>query len=67
MANIAVNLWGHDLLQQWNTQINIPEVPGTQNSEKDIIKYYTQRSPAIKAVQEHNANSKYLEVQQPYL
>ena len=24
IANIAVNLWGHDLLQQWNIQINIP-------------------------------------------
>ena len=27
VANIAVNLWGHDLLQQWNTQINISVSP----------------------------------------
>ena len=24
VANIAINLWGQDLLQQWNTEINIP-------------------------------------------
>ena len=37
VANIAVNLWGHDLLQQWNIQINIPAVPKTHVSGKDII------------------------------
>ena len=47
VANIAVNLWGHDLLQQWNTQINIPAVPEAYNSGRDIIRYYTQSSPAI--------------------
>ena len=61
MANIAVNLWGCDLLQQWNTQINIPEIPGTHNSGKDIIRHYTHRSPAIQAVQEYKASSKPLE------
>ena len=59
---VAVNLWGHDLLQQWNTQINIPAVQGTPNSGKCIIRYYTQRSPAIQAVQEHKGTSKPLEV-----
>ncbi|KAL1770787.1 protease, partial [Sigmodon hispidus] len=32
MANIAVNLWGRDLLQQWNTQIKIP--PGLHTSQR---------------------------------
>ena len=50
VANIAVNLWGHDLLQQWNTQVNIPAIPKTHVSGKDIIRYYKQRSPAIQAV-----------------
>ena len=62
MANIAVNLWGCDLLQQWNNQVNILAVPGTHNSGKNIIRYYTQRSLAIQAVQEHKATSKPLEV-----
>ena len=62
VADIAINLWGHDLLQQWNTQISIPAVPGTHNSGKDIIRYYEQRSPAIQTVQEHKATSKPLKV-----
>ena len=67
VANIAVNLWVCDLLQQWNTQISIPAFPGTHTSGKDIIRYYTQRSPANQAVQEYKATSKPLEVPQPYL
>ena len=62
MVNITVNLWSHDLLQQWNTQINIPAVSETHNSVKDIIRYYTQWSPAIQAIQEHKATSKPFEV-----
>ena len=27
IANIAVNLWGREVLKQWNTQINIPASP----------------------------------------
>ena len=61
-ANITVNLWGCDLLHQWNTQINISAVPETHISGKDIIRYYIQKSPAIQAVQEHKATSKPLEV-----
>ena len=57
VADIAINLWVHDLLQQWNTQINIPTVPGTHNSGKDVIRYYEQRLPAIQAVQEHKATN----------
>lgn len=29
VADIAINLWGRDLLQQWKTQINIPSVSGS--------------------------------------
>ena len=27
VADIPINLWGRDLLQQWGTQINIPAIP----------------------------------------
>ena len=50
------------MLQQWNTQINIPAVSGNHNSEKDVVKYYAQRSPPIQAVQEHKTTNKPLEV-----
>ena len=62
MANNAVYLWSRDLLQQWNTQINISVVPEIHISGKDIIRYYTQRSPVIQAVQKHKATSKPSEV-----
>ena len=62
VADTAINLWGRDLLQKWNTQINIPAVSETHNSGKDVIRYYEQRSPAIQAIQEHRANNKPLEV-----
>ena len=61
MANIAIKIWGPDLLQQWSTKINIPAVPVTHISGNDITRYYTQRSLAIQAVQEHKAISKPLE------
>ena len=45
MANIAVNLWGHDLWQQWKTQSNIPAASEMEHkpihvSGNDIIGYY---------------------------
>ena len=40
IANIAVNLWGRDLLQQWKTQINIPTAPKAYISEENIRRYY---------------------------
>ena len=57
-----MNLWDCDLLQQWNTQVNIPAVPKTHVSGKDIIRYRSQRLPAIQAVQEHKTTSKSSEV-----
>ena len=62
MANIAVNLWSHDLLQQWNTQINFPEVWETHISGMDIIRYYTQRTSATQVVQEYKATNNSLEL-----
>ena len=62
VANITVNVWGHDLLQQWNTQINISVVPKTHVSGKDIIRHNKQRSLAIQTIQEHKATSKPSEV-----
>ena len=59
IAHIAVNLWGCDLLQQWNTKINIPAAPKTYVSGEDIRRYYRQRSPASQTVkQEHKAIDK---------
>ena len=40
VANIVVNLWGCDLLQQWNTQINIPDASKAYISEENIKRYY---------------------------
>ncbi|KAL6065033.1 hypothetical protein STEG23_028902 [Scotinomys teguina] len=53
VANIAMNLWGRDLLKQWNTQINIPPASETNQlthvSERNTRRYW---SPAIQIVQE---------------
>ena len=61
VANIVVNLWGYDLLQQWNTQVNIPATSKTYLSGEDIRRY-RQRSPAIQAIQEHKGIDKPLEI-----
>ena len=48
VANIAVNLWGRDILQNWNTQIKISASSKTYVSgKKNVRRYYRQRSPAI--------------------
>ena len=61
VANIAVHLWGCDLLQHWSNQINILAVPRTHNSGKDIILLYT-KVISHSCIQEHKATSKPLEV-----
>ena len=40
IANIAVNLRYRDLLEQWNTQINIPAASRAYISEENIKRYY---------------------------
>ena len=39
VASIAMNLWGHDLLQQWKTQINIPPISGVNHKRS----YYQEQ------------------------
>ncbi|ERE72946.1 Pol polyprotein [Cricetulus griseus] len=61
VADIAINLWGHDLLQQWNTQINIPPVSDTNyvqslDSSKDLVIHNGKRLPTIHAVQKLGTN-----------
>ena len=53
--NIAVNLWGHDLSERWNTQINIPPILETNHkltyvSGKNITRYYKEQSLTIQVV-----------------
>ena len=50
-----MNLWGHDLLQQWKTWINIPSVSETSHkiktaSEKNIKRCYQELSKIIQVV-----------------
>ena len=45
MPNITMNLWGQDLLQQWNTHFNIPDDSEMKYKPmhvtgKDVIRYY---------------------------
>ena len=61
IADIATNLWGRDLLQKWNTQINIPPVSDTNSrklldSRKDQVRCHGKWLPTIRAVQTLNTN-----------
>ena len=58
VVNIAVNLWGCGLLQEWNIQINICAAPEIYVSGEDIRIYYKQRSLAIQVVEEHKEIAK---------
>lgn len=58
VANITMNLWGRDLLQQCNTHINIPPISETNHklahvTERNIRRYCSNEwSPAIHIIQE---------------
>ena len=58
MANIAINFWGHDLLQQWKTQITIPPISETnrkiKNAPKSIKNYYQEKSQTVQVVHKKN-------------
>ena len=61
MADIAINLWGRDLLQHWNTQINVPPVADTNyvqslDRRKDLVRCYGKQLPTIHAVQKIGIN-----------
>ena len=48
VANAVVALWGHDILQQWNTQINILHISETDHKQthvcgKNIIRHYLKK------------------------
>ena len=50
-----MNLWGCDLLQQWNTQINIPPISEANHtltyfSGDNIRRHYTEHSLTIQVV-----------------
>ena len=62
IANIAVNLSGHDLFHHWNTQISIPATLKIFVSDENIRRYYRQRSPFIQTIKEHKAIDKTSEV-----
>ena len=47
-----------DLLQQWNTQIDIPAATKTYVSGENIRRCYRQLLPAIQTIQEHKAIDK---------
>ena len=58
MTDIAVNLWGRDLLQQWNTQIKIPPSSDVNQrlncaSKSNALKCYKENSPAVQVVQKN--------------
>ena len=56
-----MNLWGCDLLQQWNTQINIPPILETNHKlmyvSGENITRYKELSPTIQVVQEQGTTT----------
>lgn len=55
VADIAMNLWEYDFLQQWKTQINISPISEanhklTYASEKNTKRYYQEQLPTIQVV-----------------
>ena len=60
VADIVINLWGQDLLQQWRTQINIPSIPKTTPKIRGKIDFATaegcskQNNPRLSRLSGHN-------------
>ena len=56
VVNIAIDLWGYNLLQQWNTQIkHLPLEANhklTYVSGENIRRFYKEQSPNISVIQE---------------
>ena len=55
VANIAINLQGHDLLQQWKMQIKIPPISEANHKikntfEKNIKRCYQEQSQTFQVV-----------------
>ena len=62
MANVPVNPWGHDLLQQQNIHMNIPALTEMDHkltliSGKDVIRYPIKQSLPVQSVQKHRTTT----------
>lgn len=55
VTNVALNLWGCDLLQQWDTQINFPSILDANHKlmlcfRKNIRRLYKEQLPTVQVV-----------------
>jgi len=59
VVDVAIHLWGSDLLQHWGTQINIPSIPETipkrgeveDVSEEGVEKCHPEQPQTVQVVQ----------------
>lgn len=59
-SKIEINLWGHDLWQQFKTQINTPSISETKHniknaSKRNITKYYQEQLQIAQGIQKIGA------------